>query len=75
MLYPPEFGKRFIDEDEGDEDGEDFLGESRNEANQEAALKGYNDHHNNDQPHSDPNSPNNILNVLGLAELNDGNKE
>lgn len=28
MVYPPQLGKGFIDEDEGDEYGEDFLGET-----------------------------------------------
>lgn len=28
MFYPPQLGKSFIDEDEGDEDGEDFLGKA-----------------------------------------------
>ena len=74
-IYPPQLGKSFIDEDDGDEDGEDFLGEAWDEAHQEAALKGHNDHHNDDQPRSNPHPPDNILNALRLAELNKGNWE
>lgn len=73
-FYPPELGKGFIDEDEGDEDGEDFLGEAGYETHQEASLKCHDDHHNDDQPHSHPHSAHNILNVLGFAELKEGNK-
>lgn len=72
MVYPSQLGKGFIDEDDGDEDGKDLLGEAGDEPHQEAALKSHNDHHNDDKPHSDPYSPNNILNVLGLAELKGG---
>lgn len=68
-MYPPQLGKRLIDEDDGDEDGEDLLGEARDEAHQEAALKGHNGHHDDDQPHSDPHPSNNVLNVLRLTEL------
>lgn len=75
MFYPPQLGKRFIDEDKGDEDGEDFLGEAGDEAHQEAALKSHNDHHNDDQPHSHPHSPHNVLDALRLAELNGGEQE
>lgn len=71
MVYPPKLGKSFIDENERDEDGEDFLGETRDVTHQEAALKGHNDHHNDDQPHSNPHSPNNVFDVLSLAELNE----
>lgn len=73
-FYPPELGKGFIDEDEGDEDGEDFLGEARDETHQEAALEGHDDQHDEDQPHSNPHSPHNVLNALRLAELNKGNR-
>lgn len=74
MFYPPQLGKCFIDEDKGDKDGEDFLGESGDEAHQEAALKSHDDHHNDDQPHSDPHSPHYVLDFLRLAELKEGNK-
>lgn len=75
MFYPPQLGKCFIDEDKGDKDGEDLLGESGDEAHQEAALKSHDDHHNDDQPHSDPHSPHNVLDFLRLAELKEGNKQ
>lgn len=69
-FYPAKLGKGFVDEDEGDEDGEDFLGEARDEANQEAPLARYNQHHNDDQPHSHPYSTHDVLEALRLAELN-----
>lgn len=72
MVYPSQLGKCFIDEDEGYEDGEDFLGEAGDETHQEAALKGHNDHHDDDQPQANPHSPHNVLNVLRLAELKEG---
>lgn len=75
VFYPPQLGKCFIDEDKGDKNGENFLGESGDEAHQEAAFKSHDDHHNDDQPHSDPHSPHNVLNSLRLAELSEGNKE
>lgn len=74
MFYPPQLGKCFIDEDKGDEDGEDFLGEAGDVAHQEAALKSHDDHHYDDKPHSHPHSPHNVLDALRLAELNGGNK-
>lgn len=74
IFYPPQLGKCFIDEDKGDKDGEDLLGEAGDEAHQEAALKSHNDHHNDDQPHSDPHSPHNVFDFLRLGELNVGNK-
>lgn len=74
VVYPAQLGKCFVDEDEGDEDGEDLLGEAGDESHQEAALAGHDDHHNDDQPHANPHSPHDILNVLGLAELSGNDK-
>lgn len=71
-FYPAELGKGFVDEDEGDEDGEDFLGEAGDEAHQEAALARHNQHHDDDQPHSHPHSAHDVLEALRLAELNGG---
>lgn len=73
MVYPNQLGKGFVDENEGDEDGEDFLGKAWDITYQEAALTGDSDHHNDDKPHPNPHSRNYILNVLGLAKLNKGN--
>lgn len=72
MVYPPQLGKGFVDEDDGDEDGEYLLGEAGDEAHQETALTCHNDHDDDDQPHADPHSPHYVLNVLGLAELKRG---
>lgn len=75
MFYPPQLGECFIDEDKGDKDGEDFLCEAGDEAHQEAAFKSHDGYHNNDQPHSDPHPAHNVLDLLRLAELNEGNKQ
>lgn len=58
-----------IDEDERDEDGEDFLGEARDESDQEAAFHGHDDGHDHYQPHPHPDTTHNVFNALGLAEL------
>lgn len=38
-----QFGEGLIDEDEGDEKGEDLLSEARNKTNQDASLQGHSD--------------------------------
>ena len=40
-----ELGEGLVDEDEGDEEGEDLLGEGRDVAHQEAALGRHHDQH------------------------------
>ena len=67
--YPAQLGEGFVDENEGDEDGEDLLGEAGDEADQEAALQGNNEHHDDDQPNAHPHPAHYVLYVLGLAEL------
>ena len=73
MVYPAQLGEGFIDEDEGNEDGKDLLGEAGEESHQEAGLTRYDNHHDDYQPHANPHSAHNVLNVLGLAELNEEN--
>lgn len=68
-MYPAKFSKGLIDENEGDEDGEDLLSEAGNEADQEASFKGHNDHNDDYQPSTNPHSANNVLNFLRLTEL------
>lgn len=69
VLYTAEFGEGLINEDEGDEEGEDLLGEAGDKAHQEAALDCHNQHDNDDEPHADPHSTYDVLNVLRLTEL------
>ena len=64
-----EFAEGLVDEDEGDEDGEDLLGEAGDEAHQKAALHGHDDHHDDHQPHAHPDAAHDVLDILGLAEL------
>lgn len=73
-MHPAKFGKGLVDEDEGDEDGEDLLSEAGNEADQEASFKGNNDHNNDHQPSTNPHSAYDVLNVLRLTELQPGGK-
>ena len=70
-MYPDKLGEGLIDEDKGDEDGEDLLGETRDEADQEAALRRHDHHHDDDEPHAHPHSPHDVLNFLSLTELQD----
>lgn len=58
-----------VDENEWDEDGEDFLSKAGDESDQEAAFHGYDDDHDDYQPHADPDTAHDVLNVLALAEL------
>ena len=67
--YLGQFRESLVDEDEGDEEGEDLLGEAGNKAHQEAALKGHSDNHNEDQPEPDPHTASQVLHIVGLAEL------
>ena len=64
-----EFAEGLVDEDEGDEDGEDLLGEAGDVAHQEAALHGHNDEHDDHQPHAHPDTAHDVFDALGLAEL------
>ena len=74
VIYLAQLGEGFIDEDEGNEDGKDLLGEAGEESHQEAALKCHDDHHDDYQPHANPHSAHNVLNILGLTELNGDDK-
>lgn len=67
--YPAQLGEGLVDEDEGDEDGEDLLREARDEPDQEAALRCDYQHNDDHQPHANPHPAHNVLNALGLAEL------
>ncbi len=64
-----EFTEGLIDEDERDEDGEDFLSESGDISDQEAAFQGHHNNHYHYQPHPHPDTTHNVVDVLGLAEL------
>lgn len=61
--------KGLVDENERDQDGEDLLGEARDEADEEAPLHRHDDQHDDDQPHAHPDTAHNVLETLGLAEL------
>ena len=64
-----QLGEGLVDEDEGDEEGEDLLGEAGDEADQEAALEGHGENHDQDQPEPDPHPGCQVLHLSLLAEL------
>lgn len=68
-MYPAEFCKGLVDEDEGDEDGEDLLSKTGNEADQKASFQGNNHHNDDHQPRANPHSAYDVLNALRLTEL------
>lgn len=55
-MYLDKFDEGLADEDEGDEEGEDLLGEAGDEADEETSLKGHCGHHDNNEPKSDPHT-------------------
>lgn len=74
-MYPAKLKEGLVDEDEGDEEGEDLLGEAGDEADQEAPFKGYRDDDDDDEPEADPDAARQVLHILGLAELRRQKKE
>lgn len=64
-----QFVEGLIDEDEGDEESKDFLGEGRDVAHQEASLSCHDNEDEDDEPQTNPHSACQILNALCLAEL------
>lgn len=68
-MYPAELDEGLADEDEGDEEGEDLLGEAGDEADQEASLEGHRDDHDDDEPKADPDAARQVLHVVCFAEL------
>lgn len=70
-VYLEQLVKGFIDENQGDEDGEDLLGKTRDEADEETSLCRDDNQHNDDQPHSNPYTTHNVLVALRLTELTD----
>lgn len=67
--YLDQFWESLVNEDERYEEGEDLLGESWDKSNQEAALKGHHQHHDDDEPKTDPNASRQVLHIIALAEL------
>ncbi len=68
-MYPAELDEGLADEDEGDEEGEDLLGEAGDEADQEASLEGHCDDHDDDEPKPNPDAARQVLDVVCFAEL------
>ena len=64
-----QFREGLVDEDEGDEEGEDLLGEARDEADQEATFKGHYYDHYEHQPEANPHPARQVLYMVGIAEL------
>ena len=64
-----QLGEGLVDEDEGDEEGEDLLGEAGDEADQEAALEGHGENHDEYQPEPDPHPRRQVFHLRLLTEL------
>ena len=62
-------GESLIDEDEGDEEGEDLLGVAGDESDQKAAFEGHHYQHQQNDPESDPCAAHDILQVVVFTEL------
>lgn len=73
-MYLAELDEGLADEDEGDEEGEDLLGEAGDEADQEASLEGHRADHDDDEPEADPDAARQVLHFVRFAELR-GRKE
>lgn len=61
--------RSLIDEDEGDEEGEDLLGVAGDVLDQEAAFKSYHQHYQQDEPEANPRAAHDILQVVAFTEL------
>lgn len=70
-----QLGEGLKDEDEGDEEGEDLLSVTGDEADEEAALKGHHQHHQQDEPEANPHTAHDVLQVVTVAELQGGQRE
>lgn len=71
-IYLNELGECLIDEDEGDEESKNLLGEGRDVAHEEAALRRHNHQDDQDEPETNPHSTRQVLVVVGLAKLSRG---
>ena len=70
-LWPhlDQFGEGLVDEDEGDEEGEDLLSETGHETNQDASLEGHSEDNDQHQPETNPHPARQILDPVDSAEL------
>ncbi len=70
-LWPhlDQFGKGLIDENEGDEEGEDLLSETGDKANQDASLEGHRKENDEHKPETDPHSSCQILDPVVFTKL------
>lgn len=64
-----EFGEGLIDENEWDQERENLLSETRDKSNQETSLKCYHEHHDYDEPETDPYPTHQVLQIVLLTEL------
>lgn len=58
-----------VDEDEGDEEGKDLLGETGDKTHQEAPLQGHHEQCQKHQPEANPHTAHKVLQVVAVAEL------
>lgn len=64
-----EFGKGLVDKDEWDQERENFLSETRDKSDQEASLKCYHEHHDDDKPEPNPYTTRQVLQFVIFTEL------
>lgn len=69
QVYLDKLIEGLADEDEGDEEGKDLLGEAGDEADQEASLKGHRDDDDDDEPEANPDAARQVLHAVRVAEL------
>lgn len=62
------FGESLVDENEGDQKGEDLLSKTGNK-DQDASLKSHSDKYNEHQPETDPDTARQVLDVVVFTEL------
>lgn len=70
-LWPhlDQFGEGLVDENKGDEEGEDLLSETGDKSNQDASFKGYGEENDEHQPKTDPHPPCQILDPIVSTKL------
>lgn len=67
--YLDQFGKGLVDENEGNEEGEDLLCEAGNKANQYASLEGHSEDDDEQQPEADPHPTRQVFNSIDFTKL------
>lgn len=70
-----QLGEGLVDEDEGNEEGENLLSEAGDKADQDASLKGHREENNEHQPETDPHPASQVLDLIVLTKLSRGTEQ